>query len=315
MHERVDGCTVFQHPLVTRLMKGFYNDQPPLPRYTCTWNVQTVLMHISAWGANEATEAAKLEDCNAAGRLTRPSRSADLSQLNLSGKHYKPDGVVFTPTSFAKQSRQGKHITEFFFPSFPHDPGLCPVVIVRAYDGFTTFLYQPQFCISGTRSSTYNQPSSMSTHSVRHYCFNRLPRQWNSLPFIDHPLSSIKETLNSHFGITNFNPDFPCTYHFLCPCAKCVSIPVSIIIVITVVFYNNHWWLDIILTDLQHLFLYTPSFALISTGRVSQRVLSNYIRETCFEFQASTLSVTHFSECKQPAYFSYTHYQPEKWSD
>ena len=92
-----------------------------------------------------------------------------------------------------------------------------------------------QFCTSGTRASTYHkmrQPSSMHTNTVRHFYFNRLPHLWNSLPFIDieHPLSSIKQTLNSHFWdhfLANFNPDFPCTYHFLCPCAKCVSIPVS----------------------------------------------------------------------------------------
>ena len=66
--------------------------------------------------------------------LTRPSRSADLSQLGLCGKQYKPEGVAFLPSSLAKQSRQGKPITEFFFPSFPHDPGLCPVVTLRAYE-------------------------------------------------------------------------------------------------------------------------------------------------------------------------------------
>ena len=132
MHERVDGYTVGKHPLVTRLMKVFFNDRPPLPRYTCTWKVQTVLMHISAWGANEALSLKQLSWKTAMLlALTRPSRSADLS---LNGKRYKPDGVVFTPTSLAKQSRQGKQITELFFPSFPHDPGLCPVATLKAYE-------------------------------------------------------------------------------------------------------------------------------------------------------------------------------------
>ena len=46
--------------------------------------------------------------------LTRPSRSADLSQLSLIGKQYKPEGVAFIPSGLAKQSRQGKTISEFF---------------------------------------------------------------------------------------------------------------------------------------------------------------------------------------------------------
>ena len=87
---------------------------------------------ISAWGANEALSLKQLSWKTAMLlALTRPSRSADLSQLSLSGKRYKPDGVVFAPTSLAKQSRQGKQITEFFFP---HYPGLCPVATLKAYE-------------------------------------------------------------------------------------------------------------------------------------------------------------------------------------
>ena len=85
-----------------------------------------------------------------------------------------------------------------------------------------------QFCTSGTRASTYHkmrQPS-MRTNTVRHFYFNRLPHLWNSLPSIniEHPLSSIKRTLNSHFWdhfLANFNPDFPCTYLLMSMCKMC----------------------------------------------------------------------------------------------
>ena len=69
--------------------------------------------------------------------LTCPSRSANLSQLNVCGKQYKPQGVAFAPGSLAKQTRQGKPITEFFFPPFPRDHGLCPVVTLKAYEDRT----------------------------------------------------------------------------------------------------------------------------------------------------------------------------------
>ena len=45
MHERVDGYTVGKHPLITRMIKGVFNDGPLLPCYTSTWKVQTVLLH------------------------------------------------------------------------------------------------------------------------------------------------------------------------------------------------------------------------------------------------------------------------------
>ena len=46
VHEKRDGYNVGQHPLVTRLLKGVFNDRPPLPRYSSTWNVQTVLNYL-----------------------------------------------------------------------------------------------------------------------------------------------------------------------------------------------------------------------------------------------------------------------------
>ena len=129
VHERIDGYSVGQHPLVTRVMKGVFNDRPPLPRYTSTWNVQSVLAHVSSWGANESLSLKKLSlKTVMLLALTRLSRSADLSQLNLQGKVYKPDGVVFIPGALAKQCRQGKPVNEFFFPSFPHDSTFCPVI-------------------------------------------------------------------------------------------------------------------------------------------------------------------------------------------
>ena len=66
--------------------------------------------------------------------LTRPSRSADLSQLNLRFRRYLPEGVTFKPTKLAKQSRQGKTLQEFFFPSFPLNKLLCPVDTLKAYE-------------------------------------------------------------------------------------------------------------------------------------------------------------------------------------
>ena len=64
------------------------------------------------------------------------------------------------------------------------------------------------------------------TNAVGHFYFNRLPRLWNSLPVIDldKSLPSIKNLLKQFFWqqfLLKFNSDNPCTYHFVCPCAKC----------------------------------------------------------------------------------------------
>ena len=135
VHEKRDGYDVGQHPLVTRLLKGVFNDRPPLPRYSSTWNVQTVLNYLEQLGPNKAMSWKHLTFKTVMLlALTRPSRSADLSQLDVGARQYTPEGVTFTPRCLSKQSRQGKPIARFFFPSFPDNPRLCPVVTLRAYE-------------------------------------------------------------------------------------------------------------------------------------------------------------------------------------
>ena len=70
---------------------------------------------------------------------------------------------------------------------------------------------------------------SSHTHLSNHSYFKRIIRLWNTLPPIDLGLSlstiktHLKKFMWSHF-LDNFNPDIPCTFHFLCPCTKCTKL-------------------------------------------------------------------------------------------
>ena len=119
-HEKVDGFEVGQHPLITRLLKGAFNDRPPLPRYSSTWNVQVVVDYLQSLGDNNDLPLKQITwKTVMLLALTRPSRSADLSQLDLQTRSFKSDGVEFVPVGLSKQSRQGKPIPNFLFPSCP----------------------------------------------------------------------------------------------------------------------------------------------------------------------------------------------------
>lgn len=47
---RMEDFDIGKQPLVIRLMRGIFNQQPPKPRYTNMWNVDTVLNFISSLG-------------------------------------------------------------------------------------------------------------------------------------------------------------------------------------------------------------------------------------------------------------------------
>ena len=138
VHEKVDGYEVGKHPLVTRLIKGAFHERPPQPRYSGTWDVSRVTSYFVSRGANQNLSINDLT-CKTVMlmALTRPSRSADLVNLNLDYRKFSPEGVTFMPTKLAKQSVQSKPLTDFFFPAFPGNSLLCPVVTLRAYEDRT----------------------------------------------------------------------------------------------------------------------------------------------------------------------------------
>ena len=86
-----------------------------------------------------------------------------------------------------------------------------------------------------TRQKTFFKlrHAKSSSNSMRQLYFNRFPRLWNSLPYIDLDLSvmSIKRKLFELFWqhfISNFDTDNVCTYHLVCPCVKCSRCGVSV---------------------------------------------------------------------------------------
>ena len=135
IHDKVDGYEVGQHPLVTRLIKGAFHERPPQPRYSETWDVSKVTAYLQSMGGNDTLSLSDLTHKTVMlMALTRPSRSADLTGLNLDHRKYSPEGVTFLPTKLAKQSKQSKPLTEFFFSAFPSNKLLCPVTTLHAYE-------------------------------------------------------------------------------------------------------------------------------------------------------------------------------------
>ena len=95
-------------------------------------------------------------------------------------------------------------------------------------DNFNILNYV-SFKSSSTRFGSSNklQYNYRRCNTTRHYYFNRIVRLWNKLPPINLslPYRNIKQLLISIFWehfVTHFNQDHPCTYHYSCPCSKCL---------------------------------------------------------------------------------------------
>lgn len=87
-HVEVDRTPIGQHPLVSRLLRGVYNQRTPQPRYPGTWmgtwKVDRVLEHIVSLGDHEVLSlkglSLKLAILMA---LVKASRSSEVQALDL----------------------------------------------------------------------------------------------------------------------------------------------------------------------------------------------------------------------------------------
>ena len=65
--------------------------------------------------------------------LTRPAWSVDLSKLDIWACSFTSIGVIFEAQHLSKQSRSSKPLANFFYPRYPEDKAICPVVTLQAY--------------------------------------------------------------------------------------------------------------------------------------------------------------------------------------
>ena len=154
-----------------------------------------------------------------------------------------PSGVL---TDIKALENAQRRATKFILNSYDSnyrlrllDLQLLPLMMVLDILFFIKFLKEPcdhfdisrfvTFCSGKTRSASCDVLVA-TNNSTRKFYFNRL---WNSLPPIDmsQSMTTIKKKLYKHFWnhfTTNFDPDNVCSFHYLCPCAKCSSLPVSL---------------------------------------------------------------------------------------
>ena len=90
------------------------------------------------------------------------------------------------------------------------------------------------FISTSTRSSSHSKlkcllPQSTNSHLCFIY-FIRVTKLWNALPVMDLDLSlpTLKYHLYRYFWqhfLDTFDSDLPCTWHIICPCNSCYSLP------------------------------------------------------------------------------------------
>ena len=132
-HTKLNGLPVGQNPLVIQLLKGMFNNRPPKPRYSHTWEVSSMTKYLASLGSNRSLSLKQLSwKLAMLFSLTCPERVSALTKLDLRHCYILPEGVEFMLSSPRKRGTTDQ-LPKAFFARFPSNSKLCPVETLRYY--------------------------------------------------------------------------------------------------------------------------------------------------------------------------------------
>lgn len=130
--EPLDGVAIGEHPLIVRLMRGCYHQNPPQPRYNEMWDAGKVSTFIESLGENRNLSlkvlTSKLVTLIA---LTTWMRVAEVTAINFRSIQFTQEGVKFSLDRLRKTQRCGP-LKSFEMTNRPEEK-LCPVSALKEF--------------------------------------------------------------------------------------------------------------------------------------------------------------------------------------
>ena len=134
LHEPIDGQPIGQHPLVKRTLAGVFNEKPPMPKYTDTWDVGIVLAYIKQLGRNsELTDKVLTHKLTMLLALTTANRASEIHGFNLEFMKDEGDSIEFVVHKLTKTRRVGQKPMTVVLTGYPEQPEWDVLDCLRAY--------------------------------------------------------------------------------------------------------------------------------------------------------------------------------------
>ena len=128
------GVKFGSHPLVTRIMKGVFEERPSLRRYKDTWNIDTVLKYLANLGPPKTMTLKNLtQKLGMLMALLSGQRRQTLHACDVEAMDLTSDSCTFVITTLFKTSRPGRHLPPIRFVQYKPDERLCIIRPIEEY--------------------------------------------------------------------------------------------------------------------------------------------------------------------------------------
>ena len=129
-----DAAQFGEHKRVRQFIKGVFEKRPALPKYSSTWDFDTVLQYLELhYPHDELTLKEPSYKLVMFLALLSGQRCQILHCISVSSVKMSDSRCVFTVDVLLKQSRKGKHLAPLEFFAFPQNEKLCIVSVLKEY--------------------------------------------------------------------------------------------------------------------------------------------------------------------------------------
>ena len=129
----VDGIPVGQLPVVKQLMKGILLKNPPLSKYSISWDIDIVLGYLSDLPENKDLSLSLLGKKFAILlALAAPKRVSEISRFDRRFMTKSDNSVIFTLPGLSKTQRNVNHRTVRY--DSVSNPKICVLECLREYE-------------------------------------------------------------------------------------------------------------------------------------------------------------------------------------
>ena len=135
LHNNIEGRPVGEHPQVSSLITGVFNNRPPQPKYNFIWDVQLVLDYLKKElpNNNDLSDKRLIFKVAMLLGLTSASRVRGLHILDTRFMVRTAQKYVFKFHKLHKSWRQGQNPATLEFAAFSQDKDLCVVSALDEY--------------------------------------------------------------------------------------------------------------------------------------------------------------------------------------
>lgn len=128
------NTTIGSDRMVSRVVKGCGNLNPPEPRYDSTWDVSLVFKTLETWGRNADLSLLRLSKKTVMLLLLcTAQRGQTIWLLRKSGLKWTDYGARFNMAQQLKHNQPGDPLNTIKVFEYPRNRNICPVYCLKAY--------------------------------------------------------------------------------------------------------------------------------------------------------------------------------------